>query len=260
MLFSIEDYKNALVFDDSFKTLSNLEPVKDQNDDFLFSSGRFSVVFKMRDTDSGKYHALKCFCHIDQEHLEHSKEVAAYLRIIKSNYLTSFKFLEDEIWLTNGVDEPAFYPVILIDWVEGETMGSYLERLCMAEDTDSLSNLALSFDQMAIWLLQQDFAHGDLKNDNILIKPNGLPVLVDYDGCFVPGLEGKNSPELGTPGYQHPKRDENYYNKDLDDISILIISLSLHALAVKPSMFEKYSNGENIILSESDLLNFRDSE
>src|SRR5690554_6461659 len=104
MLFTIDDYKNALLSDDSFKTFSHLEPVKDENDDFLFSSGRFSVVFKMLDMCSGKYHALKCFCHINQEHLEHSKEVANYLRFLKSPYLASYTFLEDEIWLDNGID------------------------------------------------------------------------------------------------------------------------------------------------------------
>lgn len=204
MLFSIEDYKNALLFDDSFKTLSNLEPVKDQNDNFLFSSGRFSVVFQMRDTGSGKYHALKCFCHIDQGHLEHSKEVADYLRIIKSPYLASYKFLEDEIWLDNGMDDPAYYPVVLIDWVEGETMGKYLERLCQAGDTSSLLNLALSFDQMALWLLQQDFAHGDLKNDNLLIQPNGS-CIGGLRRVLCPWYGGEKCPRSGNLSLPAPE-------------------------------------------------------
>ncbi|MCS6796551.1 MAG: hypothetical protein RMJ97_05280 [Raineya sp.] len=44
MLFTIQDYKDTLLFEDSFKTLP-LVPCRDENDEFIFSSGRTAVVF-----------------------------------------------------------------------------------------------------------------------------------------------------------------------------------------------------------------------
>lgn len=45
-----------------------------------------------------------------------------------------------------------------------------------------MSQVAYNFSKMASWLLSQDFAHGDIKPDNIIVKENGNLVLVDYDG------------------------------------------------------------------------------
>jgi GGDEF domain-containing protein len=36
--------------------------------------------------------------------------------------------------------------------------------------------------------------------------------LIDYDGVFIPGLQGLRSIELGHPNYQHPQRNVKDYN------------------------------------------------
>lgn len=41
--------------------LSHLIPVQDDHGEPMRSSGAFAVVFKMKDPDTGKYYAMKCF-------------------------------------------------------------------------------------------------------------------------------------------------------------------------------------------------------
>ena len=59
-----------------------------------------------------------------------------------------------------------------------------------AGDREALSLLAGRFDRMALWLLQQPYAHGDIKPDNILVEPSGELRLIDLDGMFLPQFAG----------------------------------------------------------------------
>lgn len=260
MIFSISDYKDCLLFDDSFKTLKHLTPMKDEQGDFIFSSGRNSVVFKMLDSQNNSHKALKCFINVNEEQLANIKVVSDYMQYIRSPYLVPYQFYEEEIWLASSYEEPRYYPVLVMDWVEGTAMGSYLKTLCDEDDFKKIKDLALSFDQMSHWLLQQEFAHGDLKLDNLIVNPNGMPIMIDYDGCFIPGMENQLAPELGTPGYQHPLRDEHFFNRHLDHISILVISSALHAMVQKSDLWYEYDNGENLLFSPTDLSNIAESK
>lgn len=46
------------------------------------------------------------------------------------------------------------------------------------------------FDRLGLWLLEADFAHGDLKQDNLIVMPDGSLRLIDYDGVYLPSLGG----------------------------------------------------------------------
>ncbi|MCS7020159.1 MAG: WG repeat-containing protein, partial [Bernardetiaceae bacterium] len=118
--------------------------------------------------------------------------------------------------------------------------------------------LAQRFGQLGAWLLEQEFAHGDLKHDNIMVRPDGSLLLIDYDGMFVPALQGRQALELGGQGYQHPARTAQHFNRHLDDFSILIISLSLHALAAAPELYYEKTT-DNLLLAQTDLQNLQTS-
>jgi hypothetical protein len=102
-------------------------------------------------------------------------------------------------------------------------------------------------------LQEQGVGHGDLQHDNVLVS-NGHIKLVDYDAMFVPSLEGEASLEPGHDNFQHPKRAGNlhFYNKRMDDFAALVVYTSLRALAVAPSLWKKYHNGDNLIFTSKD--------
>ena len=237
---------------DSFSSLNTgIEPVMNGHDP-VFASGNFAVVFKMM--QKGKLHALKCFLKDVDERGERQQKIVEYIKNNPSPYFVDYHYLKGELWA--DVDGGNEYPVSWMEWVEAPTLGEKIKQYCEVNDKIGLKQLSENFKNFALWILKQDFAHGDLKHDNILVKNDGSLVLVDYDGMFVPAFIGKKTNELGGKSYQHPKRNANTFNSHLDDFSILIISISLLALSEKPKLYNKYNNGQNIIFDKSDFLDF----
>ena len=245
---TISQYKDALrTPDESFRTLTYLTPVAGAFGDFYFSSGNFAVVFKMQDTRDNSFKALKCFIREQDRRKESLVAISAYLSTIKNNYIAQYQYLDEELWVEN-----ADYPVLIMDWVEGVTLGEKVKHLCATRDTAGLKHLSIAFAEMALQLLAQEWAHGDLKHDNIIVRPDNSLVLVDYDGCFVPIMAGQQAREIGSPSYRHPQRNASHFDRHIDDFSILVIFLSLQALADAPDLHTQHNNGENIVLTTAD--------
>ena len=235
--------------EDYFDKLSNLRPVLDDSGEPVMSSGNFAVVFKMMD-DKGKFHAVRCF-HREQEGRGRSyKLICEYLAKVSSPYLLPIKYFEKELFVDS--DE---YPVLLMDWVEGQTLDKYLRKVI--DNEKSLRKLVDNFRQLAIWLLDQPFAHGDLKPDNILVKEDGSLVLVDYDGMFVPAMEGQSARELGSPDFREPSRDRSVFDKKIDNFPIVSILLSLEMIVGKKDYLVRYGAEDRLLFSHDDYLNLR---
>ena len=235
--------------EDYFDKLSNLRPVLDDTGEPVMSSGNFAVVFKMVD-DRGKFHAVRCF-HREQEGRGKSyKLICEELANISSPYLLPIKYLEKELFVDSEE-----YPVLLMDWVEGQTLDKYLRKVI--DNEQSLRKLVGNFRQLAIWLLDQPFAHGDLKPDNILVKEDGSLVLVDYDGMFVPAMEGQSARELGSPDFREPSRDRSVFDKNIDNFPIVSILLSLEMIVGKKDYLVRYGAEDRLLFSHDDYLNLR---
>ena len=87
---------------------------------------------------------------------------------------------------------------------------------------------------MAVGLLDREYAHGDLKPENIIVTPDGDMRAIDWDAAFTPELAGNPAPETGTAAYQHPLRTNELFDKHIDDYSIAMLSTMLHAAASTP--------------------------
>ena len=214
--------------DDYFDKLKHLCPVLDSNGEPIMSSGNFAVVFKMRDGREKNY-----------------KLICDELAKVSSPYLSPIKYYEKELFI--DTDE---YPVLLMDWVDGTTLDKYIRKVL--DDKKALRQLTDNFRKLSIWLLSQPFAHGDLKPDNILVKKDGSLVLVDYDGMYVPAMQGQRAREIGSPDFRSPLRTEMDFDKNIDNFPIVSILLSLELQLESKDYLSDYGAEDRLLFSKAD--------
>ena len=236
--------------------LSHLVPVLDKYGEPYRSSGAFAVVFKMKDEQTGKCYALKCFTEEQEGRAEAYRQIAEELEFIDSPYMTSVKYLEKELFVDSNCEDEEF-PVLLMDWIEGETMETYIAA--NYTDNHAMSMLCYRFCKMAAWLRSQSFAHGDIKPDNIMVRPDGTLTLVDYDGMFVPAMKCQKSPTVGTKDFSHPIRTIDDFDETIDDFALASIALSLKAISLNPSLLQTYGASDRLLFSAADYLDLSKS-
>ena len=229
--------------------LAHLVPVQDDHGEPYRSSGAFAVVFKMKDEQTGKCYALKCFTEEQEGRAEAYRQIADELEFANSAYITSVKYLDKEIFVDSSCEEDEF-PVLLMDWIDGETMEDYIAE--NYQDNYAMAMLCYRFCKMVAWLRSQPFAHGDIKPDNIMVRPDGSLTLVDYDGMFVPAMKGQKSPTIGTKDFSHPLRTIDDFDETIDDFALASIALSLKAISLKPSLFDEYGAADRLLFTADD--------
>ena len=242
---------------DNLDKLNHLVPVLDKHGEPYRSSGAFAVVFKMKDEQTGKCYALKCFTEDQEGRAEAYRQIAEELEFVDSPYITSVKYLEKELFVDSNCEDDEF-PVLLMDWIEGETMETYIAE--NYTDSYEMSMLCYRFCKMAAWLRSQSFAHGDIKPDNIIVRPDGTLTLVDYDGMFVPAMKGQKSPTIGTKDFSHPLRTIDDFDETIDDFSLASIALSLKAISLDSSLLQSYGASDRLLFSATDYLDLSKSK
>ena len=157
---TISEYLEAIkAAEDNFDQLKNLRPVLDDDGQPVMTSGNFAVVFKMKDGKTGKFHAVKCFLRDQEGRAESYRKIAEELEFVSSTFLTPIKYLDKELFVDTSNSDESEVPVLLMDWVEGQTLDKYIRE--HIDDQYELSLLAYQFSRLAMWLLPQPFAHGD---------------------------------------------------------------------------------------------------
>ena len=243
----VEAVKSA---EDNLNELTYLRPVLDGGGNPVMSSGNFAVVFKMRSERDGSLYALKCFTKEQTGRDESYKLIADELECVQSTYLAKVRYIDKELFVDTQNSDETEYPVLLMDWVKGVTLDNYIRQ--NINYRYALDLLAYNFSRLAMWLLPQPFAHGDLKPDNILVRDDGSLTLVDYDGMYVPAMQGQKARELGSPDFRHPLRTETDFNEHIDDFPAVSILLSLKLIAQNPDLLNIYGASDRLLFSESD--------
>jgi len=205
-------------------------------------SGQFAVVFRL--DCGGRSYAVRCFTthHPDQE--ERYAAIDAYLRQHQLPCMVQFEYQPQGIRLRGQ-----WYPILKMEWVEGQTLDQFV--FANLHNPQALRQLAENFWSILAFLEQHDIAHGDLQHGNILVS-NGHVRLVDYDGMYVPALQGRGSHEVGQRNYQHPARCEADFGPHIDRFSALVIYTSLLALSVEPRLWQELQGGDDCLLLRRD--------
>lgn len=217
-------------------------------------SGQFASVFSLTSA-AGRRYALKCFTSHVRDQQDRYEAISNKLSGIDPGSLSQpwrigFDYVPEGI-LVNG----SRYPVLKMDWVEAVTLSNWLDH--HYTDSVAVRELAERFAQLTTDLAAHDIAHGDLQHGNLLVAQDGTFRLVDYDGMFVPALNGRHSTERGHRNYQSPARGDDDFDGTLDHFSNWVIYLALHAVAADPSLWTRLHepDGEYLLLAEDDFKN-----
>lgn len=244
--------------EDNLDKLAHLRPVLDDHGEPYRSSGAFAVVFKMQDPSSGKCYALKCFTEEQSGRAEAYHLIAEELSAVDSPYITAVQYYDKELFVDSSCADESEFPVLLMDWVEGITMEQYIRE--NHQDSVKMQWLCYRFCRMAAWLRSQALAHGDIKPDNVIVRPDGSLTLVDYDGMFVPAMKGQHSPTLGTRDFSHPERTVEDFDETIDDFALATTALSLKAIALDAAFYTHCGGTDRLLFSADDYRDLSQSQ
>lgn len=238
MLNTIPQYINTM--SDTYgltKTLGVIDVYTKPNGEPWFIVGNNSVIFRIR--HEGRTKILKCYT----------------LSKRNTRRIYGAKCLHKELYIYTDNMHGDWADVVLDDWIDGITLQKAINNSIGNEA--AMRSLAERFDRLALALLKEDWAHGDLKPENIIISPDGRMHLIDFDALFCPEFAGESSEETGTAAFQHPARDAQYFNKSIDDYPIALISTALHALSLDPTLAERYDTNEMLLFHPKELVGGR---
>ena len=247
----LSEYVSAITHaSENLDQLKHLEVVQDEHGEPYRSSGAFAVVFKMRDPRTGQLYALKCFTEEQEGRAEAYRKIEEELEVAGTTYFTSMRYYERELFVDSSVSSESEFPVLLMGWVDGSTMELYIRE--HYRDSYAMEMLCYRFCRLAAYLRSQPFAHGDVKPDNIMVSDTGTLTLIDYDGMFVPSMQGESSPTLGTEEFRHPLRTPELFDATIDDFALASIALSLRAIALDSQLLDQYGAPDRLLFSASD--------
>jgi hypothetical protein len=219
------------------------QPALDRHGLPVVSAGGFAVAFRVNGSSASW--AVRCFTRMTEGLEGRYSKVAAFLASRSESHWLHIEYLREGL-LVDG----RWWPVTIMPWVEGVTLNEWVAA--HLNDSDAVRNMAKQFAGVVESLEHAGVAHGDLQHGNVLVGRSDLLKLIDYDGMFVPGLEGEPMPEVGHPHYQHPLRGQAPFGSKLDRFSAAVIWSGLSAVANQPLLWDTYDNGENILFTAKD--------
>lgn len=251
---SMVDYQEALQFPRMAFTSSELcdgTPVANQLGLPRPICGTFASVYEL--ASGRRQWAVKCFLRNTPDLHERYAKISDHLRTCRRlRYFVTFEYLEEGI-LVRG--KP--FPLVKMEWVEGCQLNTFIAQ--NLSQPRALSKLKKRWIRLLADLRAAHIAHGDLQHGNVVVRPNGHLRLIDYDGMWVPTLGKAQSNETGHPDYQNPGRTRGDFHAGIDEFSGTVIEIAICALKRKPSLWEKYDNGDNLLFRRQDFLDPRSS-
>lgn len=240
----IRECNSAILSDvQCFRTLKHLVPVFDNEDFLIFIKGESSVIYKMEDKETGDYFAVKIYLD-GKDRAERYSIITDNLHNLDSPYFLPIHYFKDEFFINNNTSNSLYdsdkvlYPVLLMEWVEGVSLERFLYE--MVDNTYMLEKIAYEFSRFTIWITLQPFVHGNIKANNIFVRYDGSPVLLDYDNFYSSAMT----------------IIEKCSNKEsIDDSPLIAILLSLKVLSICPGLISQIRGNDYLLFSEKNFSN-----
>jgi hypothetical protein len=207
--------------------------------------GMFASVYEIE--RKGRRWAAKCFLRNIPDLHNRYKQISLHLNKCNLPYFVEFDHQEEGIRV-----QGQWFPLAKMEWVKGCQLNEYLEK--NLNNKKKLQALETHWAEMLREIEDAKIGHADLQHGNVLVTDAGELKLIDYDGMWVPALKGKGSHEMGHPDYQSPQRTDKDFDLGVDEFSGNIIQMSIRALSMKPELWKKYNNGDNLLFRRGDYL------
>lgn len=235
-MFTLRQYLTTLADTHGLtRTMGDIDVCRDGQGRMCYTVGNSAIVFRIRHRDGIR--SLRCYMHPPRHLAE----------------IYGDRLLPQELFLYTSPRSGVWVDVVLGEWIEGITLHEAATGAASAGDTPQLLRLAEAFDRMAAALTSDDWAHGDLKPENIIVDPAGGLHLIDFDATYLPAFAGEASPELGTAAFQHPARTIGDFDASLDDYPAALISTALHALALDPELYTRYPDADGLLFTPQQI-------
>ena len=238
MIASVSQYilsvENSLLM---FRTLRNIEPVRGIDGKPICYTGNSAIIFKVR--LYGELKALRVY-------MRHHPNLRA---IYRDNLYPR------ELFICHEGDEEMWADVVLCNWWEGHTLQREIAQ--HAGNSEAMMQLAQRFERFAARILDEEWAHGDIKPDNIIVDDEGMH-LIDHDAAYRNGFTSEECIELGSRQYQHPARSTENFGIHIDDYPIALITTALYALAYDSSLAAALHNSDYLLINPAHTIEDRD--
>jgi DNA-binding CsgD family transcriptional regulator len=234
----------------SFFDGEKLEFATDELGRLEMLQGSFGYVYEAR--QARKTWALKVFSRDASDRQERYSLISAHLQSVRSRVFVDFTYDDQAIPVqTTSGEPPELFPALRMAWCAGNALDVHLDAaLRKGYDAERHVNAWLKLVNV---LRRHGIAHGDLQHENVVVTKTGDMRLIDYDGMFVPSMDGLGACEGGHPAYQHPARsgpNPAPFDAHLDGVSALVILATLGGLT--PELWNDRAE-DGLILRSDDL-------
>jgi serine/threonine protein kinase len=213
-------------------------------------TGAFASVYKATNSD-GTF-AIRCFHNeipdLDRRYTEILREFSSK----NSSWSVETEYIKEGIFIRGR-----WFPIVKMEWTDGLPLDRYLAK--HGQNQTKVTNVAKQLRSILDDLRARGIAHGDLQHGNIVVSGDVVKLL-DYDGFFVPALDGLKSAELGHANYQHPYRTREHFGSYIDNFPAWLITISLLSIAADPDLLSISQDRECLLFAHSDLVSPYESE